>query len=157
MNLSDLRPAKGAHKGRRKIIGRGPGSGHGKTSTRGHKGDKARGSSKVGFEGGQTPMHRRLPKQRGLGVGLTSRGFNNGRFKTHYEIVNLGQIETRFEAGATVDPEALKASGLVRHTTSVKILAEGALTKKLTIKAHKFSGSAKAAVEALGGSVEELG
>lgn len=156
MNLSDLRPAKGAHKDR-KIIGRGPGSGHGKTSTRGHKGDKARGQSKVGFEGGQTPLHRRLPKQRGLGVGLTARGFNNGRYKTHYEIVNLGQIETKFEAGDTVSPDTLKAKGLVRDGNSVKILAEGAFTKKLTIQAHKFSGPAKAAIEIAGGTAEELG
>jgi len=75
MNLTDLRPADGSTH-RRKRIGRGPGSGHGKTSTRGHKGDKARGSVRPGFEGGQTPLHRRLPKQRGIGVGLTARGFN---------------------------------------------------------------------------------
>jgi large subunit ribosomal protein L15 len=155
VNLSDLRPAKGAHKDR-KIIGRGPGSGHGKTSTRGHKGDKARGQSKIGFEGGQTPLHRRLPKQRGVGVGLTARGFNSGRFKTHYEIVNLGVIESKFEAGATVGPDELKAKGLVRGGGLVKILAEGALTRKLTIRAHKFSGPAKAAIEIAGGTAEEL-
>lgn len=155
MNLTDLRPAKGAHKGRKKI-GRGPGSGHGKTSTRGHKGDKARGSSKVGFEGGQTPMHRRLPKQRGLGVGLTSRGFNNGRYKTHYEIVNLGVIEGKYEAGETVNAETLKAKGLVRGSLPVKVLAEGALTKKLTVQVAKLSASAVAAIEAAGGTVESL-
>ena len=155
MNLTDLRPAEGAHKGRKKI-GRGPGSGHGKTSTRGHKGDKARGSSKVGFEGGQTPMHRRLPKQRGLGVGLTSRGFNNGRYKTHYEIVNLGVIDGKFEAGETVDAETLKAKGLVRGSLPVKVLAEGTLTKKLTVKVAKLSGNAVAAIEAAGGTVESL-
>ena len=155
MNLTDLRPAKGAHKDRKKI-GRGPGSGHGKTSGRGHKGDKARGSSKVGFEGGQTPMHRRLPKQRGLGVGLTSRGFNNGRYKTHYEIVNLGQIETKFEAGETVEQSTLKEKGLIRGTLPVKILAEGAFTKVVTIKAHKFSAGARAAIEAVGATLEEL-
>lgn len=155
MNLTDLRPAAGAHKGRKKI-GRGPGSGHGKTSTRGHKGDKARGSSKVGFEGGQTPMHRRLPKQRGLGVGLTSRGFNNGRYKTHYEIVNLGVIEGKFEAGETVNAETLKAKGLVRGSLPVKVLAEGALTKKLTVQVAKLSASAIVAIEAAGGTVESL-
>ncbi|WP_309714377.1 50S ribosomal protein L15 [Armatimonas sp.] len=156
MNLSDLSPSEGSRH-RRKRIGRGVGSGHGKTSTHGHKGDKARGTVRPGFEGGQTPLHRRLPKQRGIGTGLTARGFNNGRFKTHYNIVNLGNLDARFEDGATVDPETVLASGLVRSNgLRLKVLAEGTLTKKLTIKAHKFSGNAQAAIEAAGGTSEVL-
>ena len=152
MNLTDLRPAPGSVK-RRKKIGRGPGSGHGKTSTRGHKGDKARGQSKVGFEGGQTPLHRRLPKQRGLGTGLTSRGFNNGRYKTHYAIVNVSELE-QFDNGTEVTTALLLARGVIKDDTlPVKILANGELTKKLTVYAAKFSGSAEAVITNLGGSV----
>lgn len=156
MNLSDLAPASGATHSRKRL-GRGIGSGHGKTSTHGHKGDKARGTVRPGFEGGQTPLHRRLPKQRGLGVGLTARGFNTGRYKTHYNIVNLGDLEARFEVGATVDPDAVKAAGLVRDNgLPLKVLAEGALSKGLTIKAHKFSGNAEAAITAAGGTAEVI-
>lgn len=156
MNLSDLSPAEGSTH-RRKRIGRGVGSGHGKTSTHGHKGDKARGTVRPGFEGGQTPLHRRLPKQRGIGTGLTARGFNNGQFKTHYNIVNLGDLDARFEDGATVDLETVKAAGLVRSNgLPLKVLATGTLTKKLTIKAHKFSGNAQAAIEAAGGFSEVI-
>lgn len=156
MNLTDLRPAEGSTH-RRKRIGRGPGSGHGKTSTRGHKGDKSRGSVRPGFEGGQTPLHRRVPKQRGLGVGLTARGFNNGRYKTHYAIVNIGSIDAAFEAGVEVNPEALRAAGLVRDNgLPVKVLGDGGLTKGLTIRAHKFSAGASAAIEAAGGTTETL-
>lgn len=155
MNLSDLTPADGSVK-RRKKIGRGPGSGHGKTSTRGHKGDKARGQSKVGFEGGQTPLHRRLPKQRGLGTGLTSRGFNTGRYKTHYHIVNLSELEV-FEAGTEITPELLAEKRVIKDTTlGVKVLAGGEFTKKLTIKAQKFSASAQAAITELGGTAEVI-
>ena len=156
MNLSDLSPAPGSTH-RRKRIGRGVGSGHGKTSTHGHKGDKARGTVRPGFEGGQTPLHRRLPKQRGIGTGLTARGFNNGQFKTHYNIVNLGDIVARFEEGSTVDPETVKAAGLVRSNgLPLKVLATGTLSKKLTIKAHKFSGNAQASIEAAGGTSEVI-
>jgi len=155
MNLSDLTPADGSVK-RRKKIGRGPGSGHRKTSTRGHKGDKARGQSKVGFEGGQTPLHRRLPKQRGLGTGLTSRGFNTGRYKTHYHIVNLSELEV-FEAGTEITPELLAEKRVIKDTTlGVKVLAGGEFTKKLTIKAQKFSASAQAAITELGGTAEVI-
>ena len=155
MNLTDLRPAPGSVK-RRKKIGRGPGSGHGKTSTRGHKGDKARGQSKVGFEGGQTPLHRRLPKQRGLGTGLTSRGFNNGRYKTHYHIVNVSELE-QFENGTEITPELLLAHGVIKDMAiDVKILADGTLTKQLTVKAQKFSGAAEALITEKGGTVEVL-
>ena len=153
MNLTDLRPAPGSVK-RRKKIGRGPGSGHGKTSTRGHKGDKARGQSKVGFEGGQTPLHRRLPKQRGLGTGLTSRGFNNGRYKTHYHIVNVSELE-QFADGTQITAELLLAHGVIKDDLlPVKVLAKGELTKKLTVYAAKFSGSAEAIITGLGGTVE---
>ena len=156
MNLSDLSPAPGSTH-RRKRIGRGVGSGHGKTSTRGHKGDKARGTVRPGFEGGQTPLHRRLPKQRGIGTGLTARGFNNGQFKTHYNIVNLDDLDARFEEGTTVDPETVKAAGLVRSNgLPLKVLATGTLSKKLTIKAHKFSGNAQASIEAAGGTSEVI-
>lgn len=153
MDLSDLGPAPGSVK-RRKKIGRGPGSGHGKTSTRGHKGDKARGQAKIGFEGGQTPLHRRLPKQRGLGTGLTSRGFNNGRFKTHYNVVNLSQLE-QFGEGTEITPQFLLEKSVIKDPSlGVKILAGGELTKKLTIRAQKFSGNASAMIESLGGTAE---
>ena len=110
-----------------------------------------------GFEGGQTPLHRRLPKQRGIGVGLTARGFNTGRYKTHYNIVNLGDLAARFEAGATVDPDSVLAAGLVRSNgLPLKVLAEGTLDKQLTIRAHKFSGNAQAAIEAAGGTSEVI-
>jgi large subunit ribosomal protein L15 len=156
VNLNDLRPAEGAHRDRKKI-GRGPGSGHGKTSGRGHKGDKARGSGRPGFEGGQTPLHRRLPKQRGIGVGLTARGFNTGRNKTQYAIVNLGDIAGKFEADETVTPDTLRQKGLLRSAVlPVKILADGVLGKAVTIRAHKFSESARAAIEADGGTAEVI-
>lgn len=156
MKLDDLRPAPGA-RSRRKKIGRGPGSGHGKTSGRGHKGDKARGSSKVGFEGGQTPLHRRLPKQRGVGTGLSSRGFNSGRWKTHYSYINLSDIE-RFENGTVVTPELLVENKILKDLKlGVKVLADGEFTKKLTVYASKFSGSARARIEALGGTAVLIG
>lgn len=144
MDLSNLSPARGAVR-KRKRIGRGPGSGHGKTATRGHKGRKARsgGNTAPRFEGGQMPLQRRLPK----------RGFHN-IFRTEYTVVNLGQLESRFETGAVVDMDsftgAFKARGLV------KILAQGELTKKLTIKAHKFSEAAKKRIEELGGTAEVI-
>ncbi|MBC8104046.1 MAG: 50S ribosomal protein L15 [Cytophagales bacterium] len=155
MKLDDLKPAEGATH-RRKKIGRGPGSGHGKTSTRGHKGDKSRGSSKLGFEGGQTPLHRRLPKQRGIGVGLTARGFNTGRFKTHYTVINISQLEV-FEADAVISPELLLEKRVIKDLKlPVKVLADGKLTKALTVRAHKFSASAQEAITALGGTVVVL-
>jgi large subunit ribosomal protein L15 len=122
MNLGDLRPARGAVK-KRKRIGRGPGSGHGKTSTRGHKGRRARsgGSSPPGYEGGQMPLQRRLPK----------RGFRNPGRRL-FAIVNLDQLDKKFDAGATVDPSALFSSGLVaKRSLDVKILGQGQLSKRL--------------------------
>src|SRR5512139_506884 len=143
MDLSHLRPNAGATKNRKRL-GRGPGSGHGKTSGKGHKGRGARsgGNTPPGYEGGQMPLQRRLPK----------RGFRNP-FREEFNIVNLGQLETRFEAGSLVDPERLHAAGLVRRNgLAVKVLADGQLTNALNIKAHKFSGAARQKVEAAGGT-----
>ena len=146
MELNSLKPAIGASKNRKRI-GRGPGSGHGKTATKGHKGQKARsgGSIKAGFEGGQMPMHRRLPK----------RGFTPLTRKD-YAIVNLGQLDI-FESASSVDAAALLKSGLISGVRDgIKVLATGDLTKALTIKAHKFSAAAKEKILAAGGTVEEL-
>jgi large subunit ribosomal protein L15 len=146
MELNSIKPALGSTKDRKRI-GRGPGSGHGKTATKGHKGQKARsgGSIKAGFEGGQMPMQRRLPK----------RGFTPLQRK-EYAIVNLGQLEV-FEAGTSVDMELLLKYGLVgKILDGVKILAKGELTKPLTVKAHKFSIAAKDKIAAAGGTIEEI-
>jgi large subunit ribosomal protein L15 len=143
MNLHTLKPRPGT-KHRVKRLGCGESSGHGKTSGKGHKGQKARsgGSIRLGFEGGQMPLIRRIPK----------RGFNNAAFKTRYAVVNLADLE-RFDAGSTVDEATLRAAGLVRgKIDGVKILGLGDLTKKLTIAAHKYSGSAKEKIEKAGGS-----
>jgi large subunit ribosomal protein L15 len=147
MNLSDLRPAPGAVK-KRKRVGRGPGSGHGKTATRGHKGRKARsgGSSPPGYEGGQMPLQRRLPK----------RGFRNPS-RRNFAVVNLEELEKTFDAGATVDPAALFESGLVsRRAAEVKILGDGELSKALNVKAHRFSQTARDRIAAAGGTAEDL-
>jgi large subunit ribosomal protein L15 len=146
MQLNTISPAEGSTK-KRKRIGRGPGSGHGKTSTKGHKGQKARsgGSVKPGFEGGQMPMQRRLPK----------RGFTPLTRKV-YELVKVGQFEI-FEAGTTVSIEELVQAGIVTGVKDgVKVLADGELTKSLTIVAHKFSAAAKEKIAAAGGTVQEL-
>jgi large subunit ribosomal protein L15 len=134
MSLNNLKPAAGS-KFERKRVGRGPGSGNGKTAGRGNKGAQSRSgySYKRGFEGGQMPLHRRVPK----------RGFNNTDFRTAYEVINLDQLEARFDAGATVTPEALAAAGLVKvRDARIKVLARGEVTKALTVQAHKFSGKA---------------
>ena len=146
MRIHDLAPAAGSTK-ERKRVGRGHGSGQGKTAGYGHKGQKARSGAKgAGFEGGQMPLARRLPK----------RGFNN-IFRTEYAIVNLATLETAFEAGAAVDADAIVAAGILKKTLAgVKILGEGELTKALTVKAKKFSKTAKAAIEAAGGTAEEV-
>lgn len=158
MELVDLRPAPGAHKSRSKQVGRGVGSGRGKTAGRGHKGDKARGSSKRGFEGGQTPLHRRLPKQRGRGTGLSSRGFNSGLWKTHYSYVNVSDLE-RFDAGTIVTPEMLTESRILKDIKKggVKVLGDGVLTKALTVYASKFSGNAVDRLRAVGGKAFLIG
>lgn len=144
MDLSNLHPAPGAKKPRKRV-GRGTGSGLGKTAGRGHKGRKSRagGNSPRGYEGGQMPILRRLPK----------RGFKNP-FRVEYAIVNLAAL-ARFEAGAVVDPTSLVAAGLGgKAGTPIKILGNGALDRRLTVKAHAFSASAKKAIEAQGGSAE---
>jgi len=143
MNLHTLKPRPGS-KHRVKRLGCGESSGHGKTSGKGHKGQKARsgGSIRLGFEGGQMPLIRRIPK----------RGFNNANFKIRYAVVNLGDLDA-FEAGASIDEASLRAAGLVRGTIDgVKILGHGELTKKLSVTAHKFSESAKEKIEKAGGS-----
>mgnify|MGYP001371984706 FL=1 len=146
MDLSNLKPAAGSTKNRKRI-GRGPGSGTGKTSGKGHKGQNARsgGGVKPGFEGGQMPLQRRLPK----------RGFTSLNKKV-YALVNLRDLEV-FEAGAVVDVEALGKAGLINEVKDgVKILADGELSKSLTVQAHKFSKSATAKIEAAGGKAEVL-
>ena len=145
MNLNNLKPRPGA-KHRIKRLGRGESSGTGKTSGRGHKGQKARsgGGVRPGFEGGQMPLHRRLPK----------RGFNNTRFQDKVAVVNVASLEERFEDGATVNLESLKAARLVKGTYDViKILGNGNLGKKLTVEGCKVSATAKEKIEKAGGSI----
>ena len=149
MRIEDLRPAPGATK-KRKRVGRGPGSGHGKTSGKGHKGQKARagGGVRPGFEGGQMPLFRRLPK----------RGFMPYGGKTEFAIVNVRDLSARFAAGSVVDPETLVSSGLIRKSGrgAVKILGDGDVTHALTVRVHKVSEAAKQKLEAAGGRVEAL-
>jgi large subunit ribosomal protein L15 len=146
MDLSNLSPAPGSRKARKRL-GRGTGSGLGKTSGRGHKGKGARsgGNTHPRFEGGQMPLQRRLPK----------RGFHNP-FRRVVSIVNLGRLEAVFDAGAVVDVAALVERGLARAGQAVKVLGQGDLTKALTVKAHAFSEGATARITAAGGSVEVL-
>jgi|SRR5687768_441419 large subunit ribosomal protein L15 len=147
MSLSNLRPPKGA-KHAKKRVGRGPGSGHGKTSSRGHKGAQSRSGSRNrrGFEGGQMPLHRRVPK----------RGFHNP-FRIEYAVVNLDTLAEVFEAGSSVTPELLRERGLVRQSrVRIKVLGRGDITKKLTVQAHKFSGKAAEKIAAAGGTAEVL-
>ena len=143
MNLSHLRPAAGAVK-KRKRLGRGTGSGQGKTAGKGHKGRGSRsgGNTPPGYEGGQMPLARRLPK----------RGFRNP-FREEYQIINLSSLE-RFAPGSVVDLAVLREAGLVRGQRKVKILADGELTKALTVKAHAFSQKAREKIMALGGATE---
>jgi large subunit ribosomal protein L15 len=144
MQLHELKPRPGS-KHRVKRLGCGESSGHGKTSGKGHKGQKARsgGSIRLGFEGGQMPLIRRLPK----------RGFNNAAFKTTYAVVNLDDLE-HFEADAHVTEQHLREKGLVNGTfDGLKILGRGELTKKLTVEADKFSEAARLGIEKAGGSV----
>ncbi len=147
MKLYELSPAEGSKKAVKRI-GRGAGSGQGKTAGKGHKGAKARSgySRRPGFEGGQMPLQRRVPK----------RGFNN-HFRTEYAIVNLSSLEERFEDGATVDAASLREVGLIKkELDGIKILGKGELTKALTVKAAAVSESAKAKIEAAGGKAEVL-
>jgi large subunit ribosomal protein L15 len=146
MDLSNLKPPKGA-KHPRKRVGRGPGSGQGKTAGRGHKGAQSRSGykQKRGFEGGQMPLHRRMPK----------RGFFNP-FRVEYAVVNLDDLAAKFAAGTVVTPEMLRDSLLVRGKQKIKVLARGEITVALTVKAHKFSTKAAERITAAGGSVETL-
>ena len=146
MELSNLRPADGSKQSDNFRRGRGHGSGNGKTAGKGHKGQKARsGAPRIGFEGGQMPLYRRLPK----------RGFKN-RNTLNIVAINLSDLE-RFEAGATVDVAALMEAGVIKNPRDgVKILGNGELTKKLDVKAAKFTASAKEKIEKAGGSVQEV-
>ena len=131
-----------------KRVGRGPGSGMGKTSTRGQKGQKSRSGASipVWFQGGQSPLYRRLPK----------RGFNNARFKTEYAVINLDDLN-RFNDGDVITPEILKEKGIVKkQLAGIKVLAFGELTKKVTVKAHRFSSKAVTKIENAGGTVEVI-
>ena len=145
MELNNLKPKKGSRHAKKRV-GRGPGSGHGKTAARGEKGQKSRSgfSRQMGFEGGQMPLHRRLPK----------RGFTN-IFKRDYAVVNISDLE-RFDNGATIDEAALRSAGLVKgQHDGIKILGDGKLSKKLTVTATKFSASARKQIEAAGGTCQE--
>jgi large subunit ribosomal protein L15 len=147
MDLSNLKPPKGM-KHPKKRIGRGQGSGNGKTAGRGHKGAKSRSGFhyKRGFEGGQMPLHRRVPK----------RGFHNP-FRVEYEVVNLDLLAAKFDAGTVVTPELLREQGLVAGGKApVKVLARGEISKKLTVRAHKFSGKAAEKLAAAGGNAEVI-
>ena len=146
MDLSHLRPPDGATTDRKRV-GRGPGSGNGKTAGRGNKGAQSRAGYKAkrGFEGGQMPLHRRIPK----------RGFHNP-FRVEYAVVNLDQLEERFEAGAVVTVEALQERGLVAKSMPVKVLGRGDLAKALTVRVHKCSASATTKIQGAGGTVEPL-
>jgi large subunit ribosomal protein L15 len=147
MSLNNLRPPKGA-KHAKKRIGRGQGSGNGKTAGRGHKGAKSRSGFKFkrGFEGGQMPLHRRVPK----------RGFHN-HFRVEYDVINLDTLSERFEAGAVITPETLREAGLLHGPARLlKVLARGEVGKALTVRAHKFSGKAAEKISAAGGQAEAI-
>jgi large subunit ribosomal protein L15 len=146
MDLSNLKPPKGANRNRKRV-GRGPGSGSGKTAGRGSKGAQSRAGykRKRGFEGGQMPLHRRLPK----------RGFFNP-FRVEYAVVNLDALAARFAAGTVVTPEVLRAERLVTTKQPIKVLARGEIAVALTVKAHKFSGKAAEKIAAAGGSAETV-
>ena len=148
MDLSNLKPSEGS-KHAKKRIGRGHGSGQGAQAGRGHKGAKSRSGFKFkrGFEGGQMPLHRRIPK----------RGFHN-QFRTEYAVVNLDALAERFDAGTTVTPELIREAGLIHGTRQpIKVLARGDIAKKLTVRAHKFSGKAAEKIAAAGGAAEVIG
>jgi large subunit ribosomal protein L15 len=151
VNLTEITQLAGAHK-RRKRVGRGEASGHGKTSGRGSKGCNARagGGVRLLTEGGQMPLFRRLPK----------RGFNNANFRTACEVVNLGDLESHFEPGSTVNRASLIEVGLVRANRGrmpIKVLGDGTLTKKLTVEANRFSKSAAEKIAQAGGQAKQVG
>lgn len=147
MKLHTIKPTEGATKARKRV-GQGTGSGHGKTSGKGHKGQNARSGGGVNpvFEGGQLPLYRRIPK----------RGFSNARFKKEYAVINLSDLN-KFENDAVITPELLKEMGLVKNQLSgIKVLGNGELDKKLIVRAHKFSAKASEMIEKLGGKAEVI-
>ncbi len=146
LKLHDLRPAPGSHKEKTRV-GRGEGS-KGKTAGRGTKGTKARYQVRLGFEGGQMPLNRRIPKLK---------GFSNAPFKTTYQVVNIGRLAELYPSGGDVTPESLAAGGAVRRGELVKVLGAGDLTVALRVSAHAVSGSARQKIEAAGGTVTLLG
>jgi large subunit ribosomal protein L15 len=148
MDLSDLKPSEGSKKNKKRV-GRGHGTGQGTQAGRGHKGAQSRSGYKFkrGFEGGQMPLHRRIPK----------RGFHNA-FRVEYAVVNLDTLADRFDAGTVVTPELLRERGLVHGTSrQIKVLARGDIAKQLTVRAHKFSGKAAEKIAAAGGAAEVVG
>jgi large subunit ribosomal protein L15 len=152
VGLHSLKPPAGSRRPRKRL-GRGPGTGHGKTSGRGHKGAGARSGSKrkVAYEGGQNPIHMRMRKLRGPNKKM-SMPFE--KFRTRTQPVNLSDLEGRFKANDEVTPESLREAGLAKRRDPVKILARGEISKKLTVKAHAFSAQAKEKIEAAGGTTE---
>ena len=154
VGLHTVRPKPGSRSSRRRV-GRGEGSGHGKTSGRGHKGYGSRSGSKskVAYEGGQNPIHMRKRKLRGPNKKM-SMPFEP--FRTHTQPVNVSDLEDRFEAGAEVTPQSLRAAGLAKRRHPVKVLGRGELSKKLTVKVHGFSATAREKIEKAGGTCEEI-
>ena len=154
VGLHNLKPKPGSRTARKRI-GRGPGSGFGKTSGRGHKGAGARSGSKrkVAYEGGQNPIHMRMRKLRGPHRKM-SMPFE--RFRTRTQPVNLADLDERFKSGADVNPETLREAGLAKRSDPIKILARGDVSKKLTVRAHGFSAAAREKIEAAGGTCETL-
>jgi large subunit ribosomal protein L15 len=155
VGLHTVKPAPGSRKARKRV-GRGGGSGHGKTSGRGHKGAGARSGNKrkVGYEGGQNPIHMRMGKLRGPHKKM-SMPFES--FRTRTQPVNLADLDARFKSGDQVTPESLRGAGLAKRRDPVKILARGEINKKLTVRAHGFSAAAREKIEAAGGTVEVIG
>jgi len=152
MHTGELKPPPGAKK-RRTRVGRGMGSGLGKTSGRGIKGQKARYSIRPGFEGGQTPLYRRLRKRRGLSKGAR----NIGIFRRSYAEINVGRLEERFDAGAEITPDVLLERRLIRKLDDgLRVLGDGQLRKALTVRAHHFTAAARQKIEAAGGTAEVI-
>jgi large subunit ribosomal protein L15 len=154
IGLHNLRPKPGSRRPRRRV-GRGEGSGLGKTSGRGHKGYGSRSGSKkkAGYEGGQNPIHMRMRKLRGP---HKKQSMPFERFRTSTQPVNVGDLEARFDAGAEVNPETLREKGLAKRTAPVKVLARGEISKKLEVRAHGFSAAAREKIEAAGGACHTL-
>ena len=146
MDLSNLKPSERSKKNKKRV-GRGHGTGQGAQAGRGHKGAQSRSGykRKRGFEGGQMPLHRRVPK----------RGFHN-QFRVEYAVVNLDTLASRFDAGTVITPELLREQGLIKSRQRIKVLARGDIAKQLTVKAHKFSGKAAEKIAAAGGATELL-